>query len=267
MLRIKVTVTYAGDKIARDVVEYDVSDPATAGYANFQRLSVLLRQHYEALNRGDAAAAAAVFAEDAVVVSGGGCSAERPCGDRAAILSGIQTNIRNQNRFELGDIRPSATGTVARVESRNPIDRAVGVEQVVHNVTVTLSADGISRLVAEVDVSDPRNARYLEVSPVIAVTGRRAGALARRDVAGVLATYADDAVFEGGHGLCAQRPCVGKEAIRREIERSFADNTRATNIPGTLQVSGDTQTNQVELRSDSIARAGVDRISSQRRTW
>jgi hypothetical protein len=93
----------------------------------------------------------------------------------------------------------------------------------------------------------------------IAVTGRRAGAAARRDVAGILATYADDAVLEG-YGLCALRPCVGHDAIRREIERSFADNTMGTNIVGTLQVSADTQTNRVELRADSITRAGVERI-------
>src|SRR5258707_8885955 len=46
----------------------------------------------------------------------------------------------------------------------------------------------------------------------------------RGDVAGALALYSDDAIVQYG-GLC-WTPCVGKDAIRKELERRVAAKNR-----------------------------------------
>jgi len=57
----------------------------------------------------------------------------------------------------------------------------------------------------------------------------------RGNVTGLLAFLTDDAVMDG-LGLCAQSPCVGKDAIRKEFERRVAARPRTTRIDA--QTSG-----------------------------
>ena len=82
-------------------------------------------------------------------------------------------------------------------------------------------------------------------------------AIARGDVAAALALYNDDAVLQGGL-LCTAAPCVGKGAIQKELERRVARKDRATIIR--KYVSGNVAAIQLELRTDAIQKAGVDRI-------
>jgi len=98
VVRIKVSVTFSGEKIARDVVEYDLSDPATAQYARLQRLSSLLRQHYAAINLGDTSAALAAFADDASYQGVGGCR-DVPCTGKPAVQAEFERQIQNQARY------------------------------------------------------------------------------------------------------------------------------------------------------------------------
>ena len=86
---------------------------------------------------------------------------------------------------------------------------------------------------------------------------RHVAAIARGDVAAALALYNDDAVIQGP-GLCATAPCVGKEAIQKELERRVAGKTRATIIG--KYVSGNVAVQQIEVRGDANQKAGVDRI-------
>jgi len=81
--------------------------------------------------------------------------------------------------------------------------------------------------------------------------------LARGDVAGALALYAEDAVFDGG--LCAAAPCAGKAAIQKALERLVADKTH---VHTTLKnyVSGNVVTSRFEVRNETIKKAGVERI-------
>ena len=85
-------------------------------------------------------------------------------------------------------------------------------------------------------------------------------AIIRGDVAGAVALFAEDAVIDGvaGTGLCVAAPCVGKAAIQKDIERRVA----AKNHPTTLNhyVSGTVLATRIEIRSDAIQKAGVDRI-------
>jgi hypothetical protein len=82
-------------------------------------------------------------------------------------------------------------------------------------------------------------------------------AIARGDVAGALALFADDATIDGA-GLCAAAPCVGKAALQKELEREVADKVHVTILK--TYVSGDVVTSRFEFRSDTVKKAGVERI-------
>jgi hypothetical protein len=54
-------------------------------------------------------------------------------------------------------------------------------------------------------------------------------------------------------------PCVGKAAIRKDLERLVADHSRRV-TPLSTYVSGNVLVTRLEARSDTIHKAGVDRI-------
>jgi len=65
-------------------------------------------------------------------------------------------------------------------------------------------------------------------------------ALARGDVAAALALFTDDAVIDSQSGLCADAPCVGKAAIRKDLERLVTDKSRrVTALNNSLGHPGD----------------------------
>ena len=83
-------------------------------------------------------------------------------------------------------------------------------------------------------------------------------AINRGDAAGALALLADDAVFDVPGGLCAAAPCVGKATIQKELESRVADKFHFTILKN--YVSGNVVTSRLEIRSDTIKKAGVERI-------
>ena len=83
-------------------------------------------------------------------------------------------------------------------------------------------------------------------------------ALTRGDAAGALAMFADDAIFDVPGGLCAAAPCVGKTTIQKELESRVADKSHFTILKA--DVAGDVGTIRLEIRSDTIKKAGVERI-------
>ena len=96
-----------------------------------------------------------------------------------------------------------------------------------------------------------------QVDPA-AVLKQHVDAIAKGDVAGALAQYADDAVIDGLAGLCAAAPCVGKAAIQKELERRVADKQHATILK--TYVSGNVVTFRAEARNNTVQKAGVERI-------
>ena len=82
-------------------------------------------------------------------------------------------------------------------------------------------------------------------------------ALNRGDVAGVMAVFADDASWLGT-GPCRQTPCSGKAAIQTEVARQVATRARLTVV--NRQATSGSVTARVEVRSDPIRAAGVERI-------
>jgi hypothetical protein len=78
----------------------------------------------------------------------------------------------------------------------------------------------------------------------------------RGDVAAALALYRDDAIVQYG-GLCWS-PCVGKAAIRKELERRVAAKNQFKTVG--KYVSGNVVVVQTELRIGYIEKSGVDRV-------
>jgi hypothetical protein len=78
----------------------------------------------------------------------------------------------------------------------------------------------------------------------------------RGDVAAALALYSDDAIVQYG-GLC-WTPCVGKAAIRKEIERRVAAKNHAKIIG--KYVSGNLAVVKTEVRLTAIDKSGAERL-------
>jgi len=84
-------------------------------------------------------------------------------------------------------------------------------------------------------------------------------ALSRGDVATALGLFTDDAVIDAQSGFCTDKPCVGKDAIRKDLERLAADKTRRITLLNTY-AAGNVLVTRFEARSATIQSAGLDRI-------
>ena len=93
----------------------------------------------------------------------------------------------------------------------------------------------------------------------VAVQKQLLEALTRGDVAAALALFTDDSVIDAESGLCAKAPCVGKAAIQKDLERYVADKSRRVTTLNTY-VTGNVLLTRFEARSDTIQKAGVERI-------
>jgi hypothetical protein len=83
--------------------------------------------------------------------------------------------------------------------------------------------------------------------------------LAQGNVGGALGLFTDDAVIDSESGFCASAPCVGKTAIQKDLERYVADKSRHVTTLNTY-VTGNVLLTRFEARSDTIQKAGVERI-------
>jgi len=84
-------------------------------------------------------------------------------------------------------------------------------------------------------------------------------ALSRGDVSAALALFTDDAVIDSQSGQCTDAPCVGKAAIRKDLERLVADKSRRV-TPLNTYVAGNVLVTRFEARSATIQGAGVERV-------
>ena len=91
-----------------------------------------------------------------------------------------------------------------------------------------------------------------------AVFGEFADAVNAGDVDAALALFTEDATWVRG-GRCPPGACAGQAAIRAELEKDVADNHRIDIVD--VQVTGNTLTARIELRSDGTREAeGIDRV-------
>ena len=100
-----------------------------------------------------------------------------------------------------------------------------------------------------------RDRWYLDIDPA-SVHQRYIDATNRGDVAGAVALFAEDAVYQGGS--CQPDPCIGQIAIQGDIAGNVASHVHVTRI--SAQVDGDTLTWRSEVAADGVRAAGVDRI-------
>jgi hypothetical protein len=120
--------------------------------------AVVYQEHIDATNRGSAAAAAAVFTDDGVLIIGG-CPAGTGCVG-TAIQARIQASINANLRGTIVSIRRNNNIITAVEQWRGDPMRAAGIERAVFKVTLTFTGDKISRRVVEPDLSDPQTARF-----------------------------------------------------------------------------------------------------------
>jgi ketosteroid isomerase-like protein len=124
-------------------------------------LAAIYRQYVDAINRGDAAGAAAFFTDDGVFIIPG-CPADTGCVGRAAIQGRIQSIVNSSRRFTIIEAQVSGNTVSAREEHRAPVVTAAGVERYVFKGTLTFRGDKISRLVYEFDISDPQTVTFVK---------------------------------------------------------------------------------------------------------
>ncbi len=82
----------------------------------------------------------------------------------------------------------------------------------------------------------------------------------RYDVPGTLALVTDDFRFVGGPACTPASPCLGREGLRAHLQQEFIPQRAQATIVGAPQVSGTTVVVRIEVRSDLIRRAGVERV-------
>jgi predicted dienelactone hydrolase len=77
------------------------------------------------------------------------------------------------------------------------------------------------------------------------------------DIDAALATFAANALYVGGGSCAAATPCMGADAVRRNLEGQKSVHVSASIV--SMQVSGSAVIGRVEGRGDPISAAGIDR--------
>ncbi len=170
-------VVVLGDKIGVFAAQDDLSDAQTLKFGTAQQQAQasaspassgaktdpapVVQRYIDALNRGDATAAAAVFADTAVNISGS-CPSKAPCKTPADILKQIQTSIAGHWKVTLGD--PLVAGNVVqfRPEVRNDAVTAAGVGSIRAFDTWTIAGDKAVGHIALFDLSDAQTLKFFQ---------------------------------------------------------------------------------------------------------
>jgi hypothetical protein len=123
--------------------------------------AALLEKHDEAINRGDAAGALALYADDAVI-DGGGCAAA-PCVGTAAIQKELARRVADKPHITILKQYVSGNVVTSRVEFRSDTVKQAGVERVIGWVITEMQGEKIVYRRGSIpDRSDPQTARFAE---------------------------------------------------------------------------------------------------------
>jgi ketosteroid isomerase-like protein len=135
------------------------SGTTTAVTAPAHDAAALTRQLADAINRGDPAAARALFAAEATWERGNQCPPGQ-CAGLARLGQEIDRDIANHHRLDITQLDTTGATATARIELRNDGTRAGGVERTIQTFTVTAGGGKIAALRAENDLSDPQTAAF-----------------------------------------------------------------------------------------------------------
>ena len=221
----------------------------------------------DAINRGDAAAAAALFAPDGIFVGVQPCLVPTPCVGPANVVK------RSAAAVAVHDVVTAGTPTVAgdlvqvRSEVRNDGTRAAGVDRIVLTFWTTVQGDKITSLVAQWDLQDEQTARYqaarapagsVAVTPATLAAGWLE-AINAGDSGRAPTFFATDAAY------IAQAPCIVRATPCRGLSQIANQVTTAAAAHRTFKVidsrsAGALGQVRFEDRDDSTRAAGVDRF-------
>lgn len=123
---------------------------------------------FDALNRGDAAAAAAVFAENAFYSGAsprGLCSSSAPCYGRSNIRQAIDTLLKAQHTCEtVTSLQVAGSFVTGGIEIRTDPLRANGIEHIVTRFMTQTLDDKIEVFFNRSDPTDPETARNAAIA-------------------------------------------------------------------------------------------------------
>jgi ketosteroid isomerase-like protein len=123
----------------------------------------VLEKSFEAFNRGDAAGALAMFADNAVFDVPGGLCVAAPCVGKAAILKELEREVADKPHVTILKQYVSGNVVTSRVEFRNDRVKQAGVERVIGWVITEMQGEKIVYMHGGIpDRSDPQTARFAE---------------------------------------------------------------------------------------------------------
>ena len=151
-----VTLFAATLALATSTVALAQSDPAA-----------LIQQHVAAIARGDAAAALALYTDDAVLDGGGplagGPCAAAPCVGKAAIHKALERRVAAKQRATILKQYVSGNVVTQRAEVRNDATQKAGVERIIGWAIIEMKGDKISHAHGgSLERTDPQTARFVE---------------------------------------------------------------------------------------------------------
>ena len=118
----------------------------------------------DALNRGQVDLALEQFTDDATVVAGSMCTADKPCVGKAAVRAGLLERFIGLNiGVRMREVQSDGERLRTRMEVTHDLVRRQGVARVVVTDTIEFRNGKISSLVVKPDTSDPETARYLQL--------------------------------------------------------------------------------------------------------
>lgn len=219
----------------------------------------VFRQFIDAHNRGDTAAAVALFTDDATLDIGAGLCSATPCAGKDAIRRELERQVADQARY--GIISLDLSGAAAanfRVQVTSAGIRLASVDAAIAAGTVELRGERIAVMRARFDAQDPKTAAFLDFHRVTGPLRRYAEAVNRGDIAGAMAQFTENAVKEAA--ACMPR-CVGLASIEGDTGRVVGGGT---NIQlERFEVSGNSATGRLQIRNNASRVAGVDRFIQQ----
>jgi hypothetical protein len=141
--------------------------PAATRPAELKRAEVTLA-FFDALNQGDAAAAAAVFGENAFYSGAspqGLCSSSSPCYGHSNIRQAIDTLLKAPHTCEtVTSLQVAGSFVTGRIEIRTDPLRANGIERIVTRFMTQTLDDKIAVFFNRSDPTDPETARNAAIA-------------------------------------------------------------------------------------------------------
>ncbi len=124
----------------------------------------ILKKYHTAMERGDVDAALTLYADDAVIEGGRGCSSRNPCVGKAAIRKYLEQRVNRKSRKNtiIHEV-PAGNVLTRRVEQRDDRTRKAGVDRIIVWSITKIKGSKISlRRRQFLDMSDTQTARYIK---------------------------------------------------------------------------------------------------------